>query len=87
MDDLRTTLLTLSAEDRRDFDAFMLRQRRKTVGRLDSQLFALLTRPGELSSTQLIARLYPAAPNPVAYYALRKRLLRQLADYLLLRQR
>ena len=87
MDDLRTTLLTLSPEDRRDFDAFMLRQRRKTVGRLDSQLFALLTRPGELSSTQLIARLYPAAPNPVAYYALRKRLLRQLADYLLLRQR
>ncbi len=87
MDDLRTTLLTLSPDDRRDFDVFMLRQRRKTVGRLDSRLFALLVRPEELPAAQLIARLYPAAPKPAAYYALRRRLLRHLTDFLLLRQR
>lgn len=87
MDDLRTTLLTLGPDDRRDFDVFLLRQRRKTVGRLDSQLFALLTQPGALTPAQLIARLYPARANAVAYYALRKRLLRHLTDFLLLRQR
>ena len=87
MDDLRTTLLTLSPDDRRDFGLFIQRQRRKTVGRLDSHLFELLLRPQELRSDQVVARLYPAAPNPAAYYALRKRLLRQLTDYLLLRQR
>jgi hypothetical protein len=87
MDDLRTTLLTLPPDDRRDFAHFIQRQRRKTTGRQDSRLFELLVQVKELKTEQLIARLYPAEPNPVAYYALRKRLLRHLMDYLLLRQR
>ncbi|GAB3854614.1 hypothetical protein GCM10028822_24700 [Hymenobacter terrigena] len=87
MDDLRTTLLTLSPDDRRDFGRFIQRQRRKTVGRLDSRLYELLVRAKELKTEQLIAQLYPDEPNPVAYYALRKRLMRHLTDYLLLRQR
>ena len=87
MDDLRTTLLTLSPDDRRDFGRFMQRQRRKATGRLDSRLYELLVQAKELKSDQLIAKLYPDAPNPVAYYALRKRLMRHLTDYLLLRQR
>ena len=41
----------------------------------------------ELKPEKLIAKLYPDEPNPVAYYALRKRLMRHLTDYLLLRQR
>ncbi|MDO7875172.1 hypothetical protein Q5H93_10550 [Hymenobacter sp. ASUV-10] len=87
MDDLRTTLLTLPPDDRRDFAHFIQRQRRKASGRLDSRLFELLVQPKELSTEKLIAKLYPDEPNPVAYYALRKRLLRHLMDYLLLRQR
>ena len=87
MDDLRTTLLTLSADDRRDFGRFIQRQLRKAGGRLDSQLYELLLQARELKPEQLVARLYPAAPNVVAYYALRKRLMRHLTDYLLLRQR
>ncbi|GAB2853912.1 hypothetical protein [Hymenobacter ruber] len=87
MDDLRTTLLTLSPDDRRDFGRFIQRQRRKTTGRLDSSLYELLVRARELKTEQLIAQLYPDEPNPVAYYALRKRLMRHLTDYLLLRQR
>ena len=88
MDDLRTTLLTLSADDRRDFARFIERQGRKaTDQRLDLRLLALLLAAKELRSDLVVARLYPAAPNPVAYYALRKRLLRQLTDYLVLRQR
>ena len=39
MDDLRTTLLTLSPDDRRDFGRFIQRQRRKTIGRLDLRLY------------------------------------------------
>ncbi|WP_035563774.1 hypothetical protein [Hymenobacter sp. IS2118] len=87
MDDLRTTLLTLGPDERRDFGVFIQRQRRKAAGRQDSRLYELLVQAKELSSPQLIARLYPEAPNPVAYYALRKRLLRHLTDFLLLRQR
>ena len=87
MDDLRTTLLTLSSDERRDFGVFIQRQRRKTAGRLDSHLYELLVKPKALTSSQLIAKLYPDEPNAGAYYALRKRLMRHLTDYLLLRQR
>jgi hypothetical protein len=87
MDDLRTTLLTLSPDDRRDFGRFIQRQRRKVAGRLDSRLYELLVRAKPLKPEQLVAQLYPDEPNPVAYYALRKRLMRHLTDYLLLRQR
>lgn len=87
MDDLRTTLLTLSPDERRDFGVFIQRQRRKTNGRLDSRLYELLVQAKELKPEQLVAKLYPDEPNAVAYYALRKRLMRHLTDYLLLRQR
>ena len=87
MDDLRTTLLTLNTDERRDFGVFIQRQRRKTNGRLDSRLYELLVQAKELKPEQLIGKLYPDEPNAVAYYALRKRLMRHLTDYLLLRQR
>ena len=87
MDDLRTTLLTLNTDERRDFGVFIQRQRRKTNGRLDSRLYELLVQAKELKPEQIIGKLYPDEPNAVAYYALRKRLMRHLTDYLLLRQR
>ncbi|MDQ2769684.1 MAG: hypothetical protein M3Y54_04195, partial [Bacteroidota bacterium] len=87
MDDLRTTLLTLNIDERRDFGVFIQRQRRKTNGRLDSRLYELLVQAKELKPEQIISKLYPDEPNAVAYYALRKRLMRHLTDYLLLRQR
>jgi hypothetical protein len=87
MDDLRLTLQTLPPDDRRDLAQFIQWQRRRTTGRQDLRLLALLLRPKEYKSEELIAKLYPDEPNPVAYYALRKRLLRQLTDFLLLRQR
>ncbi len=86
MDDLRTTLLTFSADDRLDFARFLQGQRQRANGRLDARLCELLLRPKELPAAALIAQLYPDAPNPVAYYALRKRLLLQLTDFLVLRQ-
>ncbi|KAA9333234.1 hypothetical protein F0P96_09660 [Hymenobacter busanensis] len=87
MDDLRTTLGTFSPDDRKEFLRFLQRQRRKEKGRKDANLCELLWHKRELSTEALLARLYPEEPNPVAYYALRKRLLRQVTDFLLLKQR
>ncbi|MBC8083733.1 MAG: hypothetical protein H7Z21_11025 [Hymenobacter sp.] len=87
MDDLRTTLATFSPEDRKDFTQFIQRQKRKQKGRMDLRLYELLLHPKEYTTPQLLARLYPDEPNATAYYGLRKRLLRHLTDYLLLRQR
>jgi hypothetical protein len=87
MDDLRTTLSTFSPDDRKDFRQFIQRQRRKQKGRMDVRLCDLLLHPKEYSTEELLSRLYPEQPNAVAYYALRKRLMRHLTDFLLLRQR
>ena len=87
MDDLRLTLQTLAPDDRRDLAQYMQWQRRRSAGRQDVRLLALLLHPKEYSSEVLIHKLYPDEPNPVAYYALRKRLFKQLTDFLLLRQR
>ena len=87
MDDLRLTLQTLPPDDRLALAQYMQWQRRRAAGRQDLRLLALLLHPKEYSSEVLITKLYPEEPNPVAYYALRKRLFRQLTDFLLLRQR
>ncbi len=87
MDDLRLTLQTLAPDDRRDLAQYMQWQRRRATGRQDLRLLTLLLHPKEYDSELLIKKLYPEEANPVAYYALRKRLLRQLTDFLLLRQR
>ncbi|SDY18894.1 hypothetical protein [Hymenobacter psychrophilus] len=86
MDDLRTTLATFSPDDHKEFRQFIQRQRRKQKGRMDLRLYELLAQAREHTTPELLACLYPHEPNAVAYYALRKRLLRHLLDFLLLRQ-
>ena len=86
MDDLKTTLSTFSPDDRKEFRQFIQRQRRKQKGRMDVRLYDLLLEPHDHDTAGLLARLYPGEPNAVAYYALRKRLMRHLMDFLLLRQ-
>jgi len=87
MDDLRLTLQTLPPDDRRDLAQFIQWQRRRATGRQDLRLLDLLLHPKEYKSEELIKKLYPDEPNPVAYYALRKRLFKHLTEFLLLRQR
>ena len=87
MDDLRLTLQTLAADDRRELAHFIQWQRRRAAGRLDVRLLGLLLHAKEYKPEELINKLYPDEPNPVAYYALRKRLFKHLTDFLLLRQR
>ncbi|GAA4440009.1 hypothetical protein GCM10023188_36790 [Pontibacter saemangeumensis] len=85
MDDLKMTLETLSEDDRRELAVFIQREKKKKH-RKDLALFQLLQQQKNYSSEQLIQRLYPGEPNPVAYYALRKRLMRHITNYILLKR-
>ncbi len=85
MDDLKITLDTLSEDDKRELAVFIKRQKKKK-NRKDLELFQLLQQTRSYTAEQLINRLYPDDPNPVAYYALRKRLLRHLTDFILLKR-
>ena len=87
MDDLRLTLQTLPPDDRRDLALFIQWQRRRPKGRQDLRLLDVLLENREYTPEEIVKKLYPDEPNAVAYYALRKRLLRYLTDYLLLQQR
>lgn len=84
MDDLKITIDTLSAEDKKEFSYFIQRQKNKRH-RKDYELFALLQAQKPYKPQELIGRLYPKEPNPVAYYALRKRLMQHLTDFIVLK--
>ena len=85
MDDLKITIDTLSAEDKKEFNYFIQRQKSKR-NRKDYELFQLLQGKKQYKPQELISRLYPEEPNPVAYYALRKRLMQHLTDFILLKR-
>jgi hypothetical protein len=85
MDDLKITIDTFSAEDKKEFGYFIQRQKLKK-GRKDFELFQLLQQKKRHKPQDLIAALYPQAPNAVAYYALRKRLMQHLTDYIVLKR-
>ena len=85
MDDLKLTIETLTEEDRRELATFIRRQKKKK-SRKDLDLYRLLQQQKKYSAEELIKLLYPDAPNPVAYYALRKRLQRHLTDFILLKR-
>ena len=85
MDDLKITLDTLSDDDKRELGVFIQREKKKKH-RKDLALFQLLQQKKSDSPEQLMKRLYNGNPNPVAYYALRKRLMRHITDFILLKR-
>ncbi|GAB3536586.1 hypothetical protein GCM10027443_27290 [Pontibacter brevis] len=85
MDDLKITLDTLSDDDKRELAVFIQREKKKKH-RKDLELFQLLQQKKSYKPEQLIQRLYPDDPNPVAYYALRKRLMRHITNFILLQR-
>ena len=85
MDDLKITIDTLSAEDKKEFNYFIQRQKSKR-NRKDYELFQLLQGKKQYKPQELINRLYPDEPNAVAYYALRKRLMQHLTDFIVLKR-
>lgn len=85
MDDLKIISDTFSAEDKKEFGYFIQRQKVKKC-RKDYELFQLLQQKKACKPQELIARLYPQTPNVMAYYALRKRLMRHLTDFIVLKR-
>ncbi|MEO1450353.1 MAG: hypothetical protein AAFV07_12550, partial [Bacteroidota bacterium] len=68
-----------------ELEAFIQRQRSKK-GRKDLELLGLLDKEPHLTGSELLLRLYPDSQNKQAYHALRKRLMRQLTDFITLRR-
>jgi hypothetical protein len=85
MDDLQTILQTLTLEDQKEFSLFVKRHKDRN-NRKDLELFRLLVGNQKSESERIIKTLYPEDANAVAYYALRKRLMQHLADFVLLKQ-
>ncbi|MBK0404354.1 hypothetical protein I5M27_15255 [Adhaeribacter sp. BT258] len=85
MDDLKITIDTLTPDQKREFLDFMKRQQRHN-DRKDVALFQALQQIKKLKPAELQRKIYPEAENSMAYYALRKRLMRQLSDFILLKR-
>ncbi len=85
MDFLKATIHTLSADEKRQFQTFLARQKNKR-SRKDVDLFVILSESKDYKPTQLIQKLYPASPNREGYHALRKRLIQELTKFIWLKQ-
>lgn len=84
MDKLKEIIDTFSEEDKKEFRIFINRQKNKR-DRKDLELFNLLGKEKDPKAASIIPRLYPDG-NKEAYHALRKRLLRHLMDYVVLKR-
>jgi hypothetical protein len=84
MDDLKQIIQSLSTNEQKEFASFAQRQK-KLKNRKDLDLFQLLCQKQNYNSTQILQKLYPKDKNQVAYHAIRKRLMQQLIDFILLK--
>jgi len=82
MDKLQELINTLSEDDKREFRIFINRQKSKKQ-RKDLDLFELINQ--QTTATEIQSKLYKT-PNKVAYHTLRKRLLKHLTDFIVLKQ-
>ena len=82
MDKLQELINTLSEDDKREFRIFINRQKSKKQ-RKDLDLFELISE--NIPSKDIQKKLYKT-PNKVAYHTLRKRLLKHLTDFIVLKQ-
>lgn len=80
-DVLKILLLNFSEEQEKGFKLFLSRNKKKQ-DRKDYDLFKLLITKPLIKSEELKERLYPEAKNMDAFYALKKRLLKQLTQYI-----
>lgn len=82
MDKLQELINTLSEDDKREFRIFINRQKSKKQ-RKDLDLFELIN---QQASPEAIQQKLYKTPNKVAYHTLRKRLLKHLTDFIVLKQ-
>ncbi|MGI9543405.1 MAG: hypothetical protein ACR2MX_09105 [Cyclobacteriaceae bacterium] len=84
MDNLQEIIGILSQDDKKGFRRFINRQK-KLDQRKDLELFELLDRTEKYTSKEILGKLYET-PNPTAYHALRKRLIKKLMEYITLKR-
>lgn len=84
MDNLKSIIRTLSNDDVKEFRVFINRQKRKK-NRKDLDLFNILLEDRDYKPVEIIAKLYEK-PNKEAYHALRKRLVKHLMDYIVIKR-
>ena len=82
MDKFQEIINTLAEDDKREFRIFINRQKSKKE-RKDLDLFELIC--AEVNAKEIQTKLYKT-PNKVAYHTLRKRLLKHLTDFIVLKQ-
>lgn len=83
MDILRETILTLQADEKKEFRSFIQRQRYRNE-RKDLELFELLDTDRPYKAREIASRLYQPV-NMNAYHTLRKRLTKHLLEFVVLK--
>lgn len=81
MDKLQEIIRTFSKDDVAEFKSFINRLKKKS-NRKDLELFDLLNGKKTYKGDDLLTLLYNDPKNVEAYHATRKRLMKQLADYI-----
>jgi hypothetical protein len=84
VDQLKSVILSLNEEEKKEFRVFAQRQRSKTRRR-DLELFDIIVDDPEKKPRLIINQLY-GSENREAYNMLRKRLIRQLTDFVTLKR-
>jgi hypothetical protein len=85
MDKLKTIISTLDLDDQRELGLFIQRQKKKKK-RKDLQLLQILQKDQDFKPQEIVKRLYPDSKNKVAYHALRKRLMKHLTEFIMLKR-
>ena len=86
MDILYEMIRTLSPEEKKEFRLFLQRYQKKKPDKMQ-ELFQLFAVPTLSSRASVLKKLYPEDENLVAYHATRKRLIKQLSEYIFLQQK
>ncbi|MCB9197273.1 MAG: hypothetical protein H6600_02355 [Flavobacteriales bacterium] len=85
VDYIRDIIISLSDDDVKEFKIFIQRQRSKKQ-RIDLKLFEILIKDQNLKASEICTKLYGNASNMNAYHSIRKRLLKQLMQFLVLKR-
>ncbi len=85
VDYIRDIIIIFSDDDVKEFKNFIQRQRSKKE-RMDLKLFELLRKDENLKPSQICTTLYGHSKNMNAYHSVRKRLLKQLMEFIVLKR-
>jgi hypothetical protein len=85
VDYIRDIIIVFSDDDVKEFKNFLQRQRSKKE-RMDLKLFELLRKDENLKPSEICTKLYGNSKNMNAYHSVRKRLLKQLMEFVVLKR-